>query len=118
MSSDAKFYIWVGFKFNDTGDWEEFRDKHLKGIVDEDNELTPRANKSEQYKNLEIFWCSEEVCGFGVGVFHHDWNDDVTHFDSTQVNNKAIRALGQMLGLERKWQTEKNIQVWCQADFS
>ena len=115
MSSDAKFDIWAGFKFNDTNDWEEFRNEYLKGIIDRDSEL---VSSDEKYKNLEIFWCCEEVCGFGIGIFHHDWDDGVTHFDSLAINQKAIRALGQILGLEKEWQTKKNIQVWCEADFS
>lgn len=110
--------MWVGVRFDgsilddDFYSWVEFKRLLPSSIINEDGDYI--IDNSD----LEVFWNGDEVCGFGIGVFHHDWDDRVEEFDPDKIVELAKSAREKMKEHMKDWGLRHEVKLWCQADFS
>lgn len=120
MGRDAKVNVWVGLKVNDEL-WDEVKDKLPKGLVDEDGYI----EWNEKVKltltgglNVEHFTCCDEVCGFGIKVFSHDWDYGAVPFSAVDIQRKIEETILKMDAFFEKCGIQQCAGVWCQCDYS
>lgn len=120
MGRDAKVSVWVGLKVNDES-WDEIKEKLPEGLVDEDGWV----EWDEKVKlpltgglNVNHFTCCDEVCGFGVEVFSHDWDYGVVAFNASKIQEKVIETVFKVNELFDKCGIQERAGVWCQCDYS
>lgn len=107
MGMDAKFFIWAGIKIKDEDQLDNVLEILPKDCLDEDGQLNSECE-------FTIFNCSDQVCGFGIGLFYHDWDYDVVAFDAQEILNNSEHELAKVkavLGDGFEY------GIWCQSDF-
>jgi hypothetical protein len=121
MGMDAKVDIWVGVRDNDC-DIEELIEQLPSDMFDEERQEfwqdEDLARVIEKYGCApERIFCSDEVTGFGLKVFHHDWNDGAAEFDCVGLSFQIEEARRNMVNLFKTANIGHKVGVWCQTDF-
>lgn len=124
MGMDATFKVWVGVRFRDWDDRKTFLDKLPKTLFrhyaedGEDCELKWGNDLKALTGGVEVemLWCWEECCGFGVRAFYHEWGK-AEPFNLTEISKAVAEATVQMHRLFKEWGIDDEIGVWCQTDY-
>jgi hypothetical protein len=122
MGMDAKATIWVGVREEDC-DIYSLMLKLPSDLLDENGDFfwlehdIDRIVSVHGCNPVEIK-CNNEICGFGVEVFTHDWDSGPQKFDSDEVRGKIAEAKLKLREFFDKCGIEDPVDVWCQTDWS
>lgn len=115
MGRDAKVDIWVGVRSADV-DIDEITEKLPDGLLDEYGDSMGRSKKYDLC--VQSIRSSEDVEGFGVVVFNHDWDFGSVEFNVHEIERKIDDASEKLQALFDERGIDAKIGVWCQTDFS
>lgn len=116
---DAKADIWVGVKIEDTEQWDEVFLKLPESIKDDEGDLhwdDSVIRKSVGVK-LATISCSEEIIGFGVPIFQHDWEYGVVEIDFRDLMSEESFAKQKLLELFQAWGIDLEVKTFIQTDY-
>lgn len=121
MGMDAEVDVWVGV--SDDSDIDYIIEQLPKDLFDEDGDpfwLTDDKNRCLKKYGIVVkkFYCSEEICGFGVSVFSHDWDYGVVEFDVQGISEQIKHATEKLQKLFDDCGIEEEIKTLCQTDYS
>ena len=118
MGMDAKVDIWAGVKFEDTAEWQKFRDQLPSDFLDENGFLL-EDDELEELTGFKLnrFFSGDQVCGFGVSVYDHDWDYGVVKFPVDEVLSLSTKGLAFIRDLTAEFVGKQDIGVWCQTDY-
>jgi hypothetical protein len=106
MGMDATFSIWVGVNHED----HDFLDKLPPEFLDNDGIAI------EDF-TFETFYCSDEIVGYGIGIFYHDWDHGVKSFNVLEIAEKIEKTKKILKNFFDKQGINEKIDVWYQGDL-
>lgn len=121
MGMDAKVSIWVGIRSEDC-DIDEFIERVPKAWLGENSDGFILGNEIDKAKQQfgcvpNIIHCSDELAGFGVEIFTHDWDYGSVLFDIANISERIKEATVNLKKLFSEANIQEGIDVWCQTDW-
>ncbi len=121
MGSDAIVNIWVGIQSEDC-EIHEVVDKFLRDFFDQEGSLVYREEDIMRVKKkygcaVQKIYCCEELAGFGVLIFTHEWDFGAAKFDIAEIGGKRMSALLSLGKIFKDNGIDEGVNVWCQTDY-
>lgn len=123
MSQDAKVEIWVGVR-NDEADIDDIIAKLPDDLFDQygnpfydDEKVKGIVDRYGCYPEKFVLDDYEKGVGFGISVFHHDWDYGIAPFYVEELQEKIIRAKEDILHLFQRFGIQYDVGVWCQTMY-
>lgn len=113
MGMDASFSIWVGVNDEEQDFLKNNEDKLPSEFFD--GELLGDAVIGDFA--FETFYCGDEIIGYGIGIFYHDWDYGVSSFNVLEIVDEIEKTKKILKDFFDKQGISEEINVWCQANF-
>ena len=94
MGMDAVVDIWVGISFenSDVNYYKDVLSKLPSEFKDENGDYNDGLDLNGFYIQ-EIYVGGDELIGFGVIIFHHDWDYGTKVFSLSDISSKNLMLL-------------------------
>lgn len=104
---DAKVDIWVGV----AGGYEETMEELFDAL-----ENPWEGIEFEGYA-ISKFEAGDDVEGYGIGVFEHDWDCGAAVFDASEVATRIEEVKDASIRFFNKFDIDRKVDVYIQTDY-